>query len=112
MVALVVVMKLFSLAHVSKTEAHGCRLLHQHLLIDIILQVSLHCAMSSTDWNVHSVLDWTTYERFNRAAPVGGNGDHASSMFCLPYLNLMQSSFINLHSCKVCIHFHRLPCVE
>ena len=33
------------------------------------------------DWLVHSVLDWTTYERFNRAAPVGGNGDHASSKY-------------------------------
>jgi len=33
-------------AHVSKIEAHGCGLLYQYLLTDIILQVSLHCVES------------------------------------------------------------------
>ncbi|XP_065916546.1 ryanodine receptor 2-like isoform X2 [Dysidea avara] len=46
--------------------------------MDAVFYTSISSLISSC-----SVLDWTTYERFNRAAPVGGNGDHASNCHVL-----------------------------
>lgn len=70
-------------AHVSKAEGYGCDFLHEHSVINIMLQVTVISYVDVKPFTsacICSVLDWTAYERFNRAAPVNYDGDHTTSM--------------------------------
>jgi len=54
-------------AHFSKTEAHGCSLLHKYLLSDIILQIILHCDVLNDGTFIHNLL---LCERYNKGSHI------------------------------------------
>lgn len=59
---------------------------------------------------VYSVLDWTTYERFNRAAPVDYDGDHTTCTYinCDPTNNVECCNMENLGLNAIIIHVYWL----